>query len=255
MNKNSVKKLLDHHDKDEIISKLIIGISPKDIHEWLKAKYSEANEKSLVLSENLIKNFQKNYLDIYSMLQEDVNKTRNALATSSEDSLELSVKNNSAYKSAMLDLANNEVDVKKMITRLCLNVEIRLGQIFDLIQRDPEKIDTRVDRLLTEYIDKFQVVLEKYYKYVEQGPDQVIQHNITLQAVDQHISVFHDVIKEILSQMDVESAMYFMEVFNDKMSKLKPPSDNLNIVHPDIKLAEAKILNQTINEKLNETQT
>jgi len=42
-----------------------------------------------------------------------------------------------------------------------------------------------------------------------------------LQVVDQHISVFHDVIKEVLSQMDSDTLLYFMEVFDDKMAKLK----------------------------------
>jgi len=43
MNKNALKKILEHPDKDEIISKLVIGITPKDIHDWLSAKYINAS--------------------------------------------------------------------------------------------------------------------------------------------------------------------------------------------------------------------
>jgi hypothetical protein len=254
MNKTSIKKILDHHDKDEIISKLIIGISPKDIHDWLKAKYTNVSEAKFVLSEKLVKSFQDNYLDIYTMLKEDIAKTKIALSNNTEENLQLAVKDNSAYKNAMLEMATNEIDAKRMITNLCVAIETRLSQVFDAIQQDPNNINTRIDRLMIEYADTLGNVLEKYYKFVEQAPDQIIQHNITLQAVDQHISVFHEVIREVLSQMDLESAMYFMEVFNDKMSKLKPSGENNNVssLTSEAKLAEVKILNEEINKKINE---
>src|SRR5437588_708050 len=148
MNKTSIKKILEHPDKDEVISKLIIGISTKDIHDWLKAKYTNVSEAKFVLSEKLIKSFQDNYLDIYTMLKEDVAKTKQALVNNTEEGLELAVKENSAYRSAMVKMANNELDVKTMITTLCINVETRLAQIFDTIQQDPNNINPRVDRLL-----------------------------------------------------------------------------------------------------------
>lgn len=251
MNKSSMQKLISHPDKDEVISKLIIGISVKDIHDWLKAKYTNVSETKFVLSEKLIKSFQDNYLDIYTMLKEDIAKTKQAVNTNTEENLQLAVKENSAYRSAMVKMATNEMDAKSMIKNLCINVETRLSQIFDVIQQDPNNINPRIDRLLTEYVDKFGSIIEKYYKYVEQAPDQIIQHNITLQAVDQHISVFHEVIREVLSQMDLESAMYFMEVFNEKMSKLKPPSEAPQLTS-EAKLAEVKVLNEEINKKLND---
>jgi hypothetical protein len=74
---------------------------------------------------------------------------------------------------------------------------------------------------------------------------------VTLQVVDQHISVFHDVIKEVLSQMDLETSLYFMEVFNEKMAKLKMPEPNAPPT-TEMKIAEAKVLNETINQKINE---
>jgi hypothetical protein len=69
-------------------------------------------------------------------------------------------------------------------------------------------------------------------------------------VVDQHISVFHDVIKEVLSQMDLETSLYFMEVFNEKMNKLKVPDKDFP--NTEVRLAEAKLLNETINKKINE---
>jgi hypothetical protein len=250
MNKTALKKILDHPDKDEIISKLVIGISPSDIYEWLKAKYTNVSEAKFVIAEKSVKQFKENYLDIYNMIQEDLIKTKSSLLLNTEDSLELSVKSNSAYKNKMLELANKELDVKSIITNLCVGIEVRLGQIFDEIQEDPRNINTRVDRLLIEYADTLGSIIEKYYKLTTVQPDQIVQHNVTLQVVDQHISVFHDVIKEVLSQMDLDTSLYFMEVFNDKMAKLKQPSDKA-MPNTDVRLAEAKLLSETINTKIN----
>lgn len=251
MNKNALKKILEHPDKDEVISKLVIGISSKDIYDWLKAKYTNVSESKFVLSERSIKNFQDNYLDIYNFIQEDITKSKQSVAAGTEEQLMLSVQNNSTYKSKMLELADKEIDVRKIISNLCIVIETRLAQVFDEIQEDPRNINTRIDRLLIEYADTLGNILEKYYKFTESPANQIVQHNVTLQVVDQHISVFHDVIRDVLSQMDLETSLYFMEVFNQKMEKLKPYEKTANL-NTDMKLAEAKLLNETINKKINE---
>jgi hypothetical protein len=250
MNKNALKKILDHPDKDEIIAKLILDVAPKDITDWLAGKYTNVSEAKFVIAEKSIKTFKENYLDVYNMIQEDISKTKQAVATSTEESLELAVRGNPTYKKMMLGLAENKLEVRDMIAHLCLAVETRLGQVFDEIQEDPRNINSRIDRVLIEYGELLGGLLEKYYKFTESPADLTIQHNVTLQVVDQHISVFHDVIREVLSQLDLESSMLFMELFNEKMSKLKPPTPEV-IPNTDMKLAEAKLLNETINKKLN----
>lgn len=251
MNKSSLNKILHHPDKDEIISKLVIGISSKDINEWLSSKYTNVNESKFVISEKSLKSFQSNYLDIYNLIQEDISKSKSALTNATEDELVLSVQNNPTYKNKMLELAGKEIDIRHIVANLCVAIESRLAQVFDTIQEDPRNINTKVDRLLIDYAEVLGNVLEKYYKFTEEPANQTIEHKVTLQVVDQHISVFHDVIKEVLSQMDLETSLYFMEVFNEKMAKLKPPSEK-DIPNTDARLVEAKLLNETINKKLNE---
>jgi hypothetical protein len=250
MNKNALKKILEHPDKDEIIAKLVLDYPSKDIHDWLAAKYTNVSEVKFVVAEKSIKVFKENYLDVYSMIREDMLKTKEALATSTEDQLILSVKDNPTYKKMMVGLAGKEVDIRSMVANLIIAIETRLGQVFDEIQEDPRNINSRIDRVLIEYGELLGGLLEKYYKFTESPADLVIQHNVTLQAVDQHISVFHDVIRDVLSQLDLESSMLFMELFNEKMAKLKPPAPE-PAFNTDMKLAEAKILNETINKKLN----
>jgi len=250
MNKTALKKILDHPDKDEIISKLVIGISSKDVHDWLLSKYANVSEKKFVVAEKSIRSFQNNYLDIYNMIQEDIVSSKTALATSTEAELALSVQDNPTYKSKMLELASKEIDIRSMVANLCVAIETRIGQVFDEIQEDPRNINTRVDRLLIDYTEALGSILEKYYKFTEAPTSQVVNNSVTLNVMDQHISVFHDVIKEVLSQMDLETSLYFMEVFNEKMAKLKPPPENAP-PNTEVRLAEAKVLNETIDKKIN----
>src|SRR5271170_7301184 len=100
MNKTALKKILEHPDKDEVISKLVLGAPTKDIHDWLASKYTAISELKFVISEKSIKSFQDNYLDVYNMIQEDMIKTKQSLvSTNPEQDLQLSVQNNSTYKS------------------------------------------------------------------------------------------------------------------------------------------------------------
>jgi hypothetical protein len=251
MNKTALKKILEHPDKDEFISKLVMGFSPKDVHDWLASKYTNVSESKFVIAENSIKSFQSNYLDVYSIIQEDLAKTKAAIVNSTEDELQFAVNNSQAYKEIIKRTANEELDIRKIVKNLCVAIETRLGQVFDEIQEDPRNINTKVDRVFLEYAEVLGNILEKYYKFTESPADQVVQHNVTLQVVDQHITVFHDVIKEVLSQMDLETSLYFMEVFNEKMNTLKPPSEKV-VPTTEVRLAEAKLLNENINKKLNE---
>jgi hypothetical protein len=252
MNKNALKKILDHPDKDEIIAKLVLDISPKDINEWLASKYTNVSEAKFVIAEKSIKTFKENYLDVYSLIQEDIMKSKLAVATSTEEQLELAVKNNPTYRSKMLELAGKEIDIRQMAAQLCVAIETRMAQVFDEIQENPRDINTKVDRVLIDYAEVFGNILEKYYKFTEAPTDaQFIQNNVTLQFMDQHILVFQEAIREVLSEMDLESSMLFMERLSEKMAKLKAPEKEV-MPNTEVRLAEAKLLNETINKKLNE---
>jgi hypothetical protein len=252
MSKVAVEKILKHPDKDELIGKLILGISSKDINEWLAVKYSSISDKNLIISESYLKKFKDSYLDVYTLIREDIEEAKKAVAASTEDQLSLSVKGNSSYKKMMLQLATKEIDIRSMVANLIIAIETRLAQVFDEIQEDPKNINSRVDRILIEYAETLGGLLEKYYKFTESPADLTIQHNVTLHAVDKHIEVFQNVIKEVLSQIDLESSMFFMEKLNEEMSKLKAPNMTPDVIpNTDVKLAEVKLLNETINKKLN----
>lgn len=253
MNVASYNKILEHPDKDEIISKLVVGISPRDINEWLRAKYNSLNESKFIINEKSLKSFKDNYLDMYNTIMKDIQISKVNKTLDVEDQIELSVKNNAKYNDKMNQIAEGELDVRKMVSKLCVNIENRLAQVFDEIQEDPRNVNVALDNVLLKYADTLGSILDKYYKFTE-GPAIAsigVQNNVTLQVVDQHIVVFHDVIKNVLSQMDLESSLYFMEVFNKEMGKLKSPKPG-DAPSTENRLIEAKILNDSINKKIEE---
>lgn len=250
MKQPAYKKILDHPDRDEIIGKLVIDAPSKDIHEWLAAKYSAVSEKQFVISEKSLKSFKDNYLDFYTTVQQDIFQTKSALATNNQDELVLAVQDNPTYKELMVKAAGTELDFRQLIIRVGMALETRLAQIFDEIQSDPRNINTRIDRVFMDYCERLESVLDKIHKFNEAPGNTTIQHNMTIQFVDQHISVFHDVIKKVLSQMDLEASLLFMEIFNEEFSKLKMPTEG-DRPTAEMKLAEAKLLNEEIDQKLN----
>jgi len=151
-NKVILKKVLEHPDKSELLSKLLIGISSKDIRDWLAAKYTSPAEKKFVLSEKSLDIFKDNYLDLYNTIKEDLTNTKSSLSLDEE--LQLTLQDNTIYKSKMIELATGELDIRKMLGNMIIAIETRAAQIFDEIQQDPRNINTRNERLLIEYFDK-----------------------------------------------------------------------------------------------------
>lgn len=240
------KRIVEHIDRDEIISKISANIPLEDIHEWLKAKYSLGAEKQYVLSVQALKSFKANYFDFYQALKGDLALAKSPLAS---DSLELAVKTSPAYHDALLNVANHELDLKLTISKLCAAIETRLSQVHDLIQdeyyNDPRSLNTKMDYLLIQYVNAFTPLLEKANKIINEAPDQIIQHNVSVQHIDQQVAVFYEAIRETLSEMNIEFAMIFMEHFSEKIKKLRDPT-----TIPANRLQEVKTLNAAINGAL-----
>jgi hypothetical protein len=251
----SLKRFLEHPDKDELISKSIIGLSPKEINEWLSAKYSDVAERKFVISEKTIKSFQENYLDVYQQIRDDVLKSKTAIQMQDLDKeLRLSVSDNPNYKSLVMGIADTEirnaVNVERILAGMIKGIENKTAQFYDEIQASG-KIDTRTERVLIEWFEVLGSSLERWHKFTHEGPDQIIQHNVNIQNnLDQYVSVIYEAIRETLSQMDLETSLYFMDIFSEKIAKLRLPTEAK--LTQEQKTAEVKLLNETISQKLSE---
>lgn len=220
MSKDIAKLVLEHPDKDEVITKLVCEISEQDIADWLKAKYN--NQKQLIISKKNLQIFKDEYLDIYSTIREDLLATQVNLITSNSDVKE-EIKGNEAYKKKLEEIAGKELDIKTIVKNLVVKIEFRSEQVFDIIQNDPR--NTKLDRNLVEWLNLLLSTLEKFDLITNGSPDKVnIQNNINIQLVDTHINMMYDIIREILSQLDYETSLLFTELFTRKLTELNQNS-------------------------------
>ena len=251
LKKNTLDKFLKHPDFDEIVAKLSISLPPKDVHEWLTAKYSNVNDLKFVISASTLKKFGDEYLDFYELVKQDLSKTSNALKTNSEDDITLALQGNVTYNNILVETAGKQFNIKETISKMCKSVEIRFAQLFDNIQSDPQNFNPKLERLFIEYTEVLGGILDKCYKFTEEPAQTVINNNsISVQIVDSHLNVITDCIKNILAELDLESSMYFMEMYHEKMQALKLPENN--VISLDKQLIETKMLSATIDKKLND---
>jgi hypothetical protein len=230
-------KILAHPDKDEIISKLVNGVKTKDVSDWLKLKYPNNDQAHLKLSSKMLKEFVDNNLDLYNTLKNDVADVK--AGNKQDKKIAESLLNNKTYKERLNQLADDDIDIKRIMNEVIFLIRERIEQYFDKVQENPGNL--KPDYGLIKWFEVLLNATEKFDKIVNKAPDQVIQHNITMQAMDQHTAIFQDVIREVLAELDSEAAFLFMDKIREKLEKLSPPEAEKPFTQ-EKRLAEAKIL-------------
>lgn len=244
-NSDIVKMVLEHPDREEIITKLISEVDVDDINEWLKAKYINVDERKFIISTKNLLTFKDNHLDIYTIIQEDLNKTK----TNQIEDLNLAIQGTPAYHRALEKLAGEEVNIKDTVRKMVVNIETRISQIYDILMEDPQNL--RNDITLINWFNVLAGILEKYDIILNGSPSTNInvQNNINIQVIDDHINVVYDIIKEILNHLDYDTSLLFIEMFNERMEKLK--SSNQDIIPIEQRLNATTALNQAVSAKFN----
>ena len=175
------------------------------------------------------------------LLKQDIDKVRTGQKI--EKKIAESLKNNKTYQERLNDLANNELDIKKLITETVFMIRERAIQVFDKIQENPG--NTKPDYALIKWFEVLLGSMEKYDKIVNKAPDQIVQHNVTMQVIDQHTAAFQDVIREVLAEIDPEASFLFMEKLKEKMEALKPPKEDKPLSQ-ERRLKEAELISTTV---------
>jgi hypothetical protein len=129
-----------------------------------------------------------------------------------------------------------------MLKNLSVMISARMEQVFDKIQQNPENM--KPDYALIKWCEMMLNFSEKYDKIVNHSPDKVIQHNITMQTIDNYTIIFQEAIKDVLLDMEPEFAFLFMEKLNDKLLTLKPPQNE--VLTPEKRLKEINTLSLKI---------
>lgn len=250
MKDNAIKKITSHCDKDEIVAKLVLGSSPKEINQWLKSKYGATGDQSLIVSTVALTKFKDEYLDLYNTIKQDLMQVYHQPTTSTELANQdpaAFVKSNSAYRAKLQEYIDKEVDLKSMLKNLIVAAEFRIEQLYDIIQANPN--NTRPDYVILQWFQQITNLLEKQENILNGSSDKIVQQNtINIQILDQHIGVFHKVIREVISRLDYDTSLLFVDILNQELKKLKPTQEEalapIDTRLLNAKKMEDKLLNQ-----------
>lgn len=243
MSKKIALQVLDHPNKDEILSKLIIGTTCADIHEWLDAKYGALGNKNLVISASGLSKFKDEYLEYTVRLRDDLTKMQTKIRDP-ETEVNLALADNKDYENKLVKHLDREIDIKNRMIDMFEMANERLAQINANIQQNPGSF--KADRYMIDWFDKIGMFLEKYHKIVLAVPETTVQHNITLNVVDQHAAAIQNAIKRTLTQFDVEISLKFMEALTSELSVLKETKEGF--LPLEDRYIEAQLLDEEVNK-------
>jgi hypothetical protein len=213
-------KLLQHPDKEEIISQLVNGTPVRDVAEFLRLKYPGTENAHLRVSFSTIQNFKKNYLDLDGQIARDVRAAATeALAAQRLNEGRENVAGSSAYQKKINAIVDGKLDVQKEILKAFSLLEARIEHFYNLLS-NYEFPNSREERVFQGYIDQLIKLLESYKKYVE-GYSESVEHNININIMNDQISVIRDSVRKSLEETSPDLAIKFMDNLNRNMKTLE----------------------------------
>ncbi len=211
--------LLNHPDRQEIVNKILSNGSAKEIYDWLRLKYPAPDQQDLRLNLNLLKEFAKsNLLDCETKVNNDILVAQEEKVI--QKKLSETLLNNKTYQERITQLVDNKIDVKQKFINLEAALHARMEQVFDSIQQDPSKVN-KADYTLIKYMEQYLKLLETYNKSINMAPDTIIQHNYTMEYIDNHSAILQQAIRETLEDMDPQFAFIFVEKIQEKLNNLE----------------------------------
>ena len=257
-------KILNHPDREEIIQKLVSGISPNKVNDWLNEKYSKEEDKHLRITVKAISDFRTRYLnltrDAVRLLKKERQKKElglphNANAGSflertgeTEEEHELRVKEtllqSPTYREKLKNITEAALDGPRLIKELVSLIQARLEVYFNAVASGTTVGDTlKADKQFAEYVSLMKDLVKDAKKIEDDYTAQPESGQVQLNVVHEQVGLIRDTVKDLLNEFDPTLALEFMDRLNRRMATLKyePPKE------PDI-LGHVERLNRRINE-------
>jgi hypothetical protein len=212
------KKILDHPEKQRIISKLVSGEKPTDVAQYLRLKYNKDDESHLRLPVALLKEFIDTYGDHHGFLTKIIKDKENGKL---DGKIAKSLLENKDWNARLVEFADQTIDVKKRAAQILNLIESRAEQVFDKIQQNPESVKS--DYVMIKYFEIIMQMIEKLDKIVNERPDMRIEHTYTVQMVEDYSAIFQEAIRETLQDMSPEHTTKFLDVLQHKLEGMNNP--------------------------------
>ena len=116
--------------------------------------------------------------------------------------------------------------------------ETRFGQLFDITQSNPNNY--KPDRVMIEWLRNM-LELVKEIRKVDGAPDQIIQHNVAIQAVEDESAIIQQAIINTFSKLEIELASRLMDDFQNNIKELREAKSN-NLVYSDKSIDKMQII-------------
>lgn len=215
-----LEQILNHPEKDKIIGKLVSGETPKQVSEYLKIKFNLKDEAHLRVARTTLTEFVDKYMNQYQALTQLLEDEREGKVNKK---IAASLLETKAWRERVLQETEEEINLKRKILDFLHKMEVRAEQIFDRIQEDPRIV--KHDYVMIKYFENLISAIEKADKLINERPDQLIQHNVTIQMVEQHSVAFQEAIRDLLKELDPETSARFMELMIEKMHSMELPEE------------------------------
>jgi hypothetical protein len=211
------KKVLQHPDKEIIISKLIEGESLRDVEAWLKSKYPR--KKRLHVSYMTLQKFRQEHLNIEGEVLEDIKNKRNDKAREEAIAEQKMIINSSnAYQDKINQVVSNEIDVSKRLLEMDALITSRMEFYYNMLQ---EGGGVKEDKVFLEYVSMMKGLMQDWKKYIEGFADKKVDHNININVAFDQVNVIKSVIYEVLEEIDPGLINVFINKLDTKMRELE----------------------------------
>jgi hypothetical protein len=213
-------KVLNHPDKEEIISKLLSGSSVKELEAWLKKKYPRT--RRLHVSYMTLQKFRSEHLNLKGDVLDDI-KNRRAEVTkeSAEAEAKMIIASSSSYKQKIEEIATSNLDVTKRLLEMDALINSRIEYYFNLLQQGGT---IREDKIFIEYINTMKSIMQDWKKYIEGFADKKIEHNININIVNEYAKVLKESVIEVLKDLEPETTFKFINLLDNKLRQIEYPN-------------------------------
>jgi len=211
------KKVLQHPDKEIIISKLIEGESLREIESWLKNKYPR--KKRLHISYMTLQKFRQENLNIEGQVLDDIKNKRNEkIREETIAEQKMIIESSNAYQDKINSVINNEIDVSKRLLEMDALITSRIEFYYNMLQ---EGGGVKEDKVFLEYVNMMKGLMQDWKKYIEGFADKKIDHNVNINVAFDQIKVLKSVIYDILEEIDPSLINIFINKLDTKMRELE----------------------------------
>jgi len=222
------KKILNHPDKELVISKLLEGDSVKEVERWLKEKYPRT--RRLHISYMTLQKFRAEHLNIKGEVLDDIKNRRGEIdREASEAEARMIIKASSSYQQKLEEIASSELDVTRRLLEMDSLINSRIEYYYNMLQ---EGGSLREDKIFIEYINTMKALMQDWKKYIEGVADKKIEHNINISVVNEQARVLKEAVLDVLQELNPDLISVFVDRLDIKMRQLD--GSDLDKIHGEV---------------------